>query len=49
MSDAPTLAEVCEQMPTLKCYVKILPALVQIYLIEGENKWKDDALPLHTE
>lgn len=43
------LTEVGEQIPTLKCYVTIVPALVEISLIEGENKWKDDALPLHTE
>lgn len=50
MSDKATLAEVCEQMPTLKCYVvTIVPALVEISLIDGENKWKDDALPLQTE
>ena len=49
MSDAPTLAEVCEQMPTLKGYVTIIPALVEVSLIDGENKWKDDALPLQIE
>ena len=49
MSDKPTLADVCEQMPTLKCYVTIVPALVEISLIDGKNKWKDDALPLQTE
>ena len=49
MSDAPTLAEVREQMPPLKGYVTIIPALVEISLIDGENKWKDHALPPQIE